>query len=167
MGILRKYANIVSKIAAVGAAILLTFIGLLHVIWAFGIYWPAQDYQEFLNMFWGETSPMPPLWTGIILAVVFFIGSYGYVNMAWGRSPFLPKWLWTSGLTALFIIIGLRGVLAPLEMFRGELEPYKTLNLSVYSPLCIFIAHLGGFALFLRPEKNDWFKTFIRRLFKK
>ncbi len=142
------------KITTFATIALLLGIAIIHIVWAFNIYWPANSYQEFLNMFWGETDPMPPLWTGIILAMILFDAAFVLYRVAFAKRLPGPNWLWLTGVWALFAVFALRGLIGYLPPFAGELEPYVHLNKIFYSPLCIVIA--AGTALsIMRREKPD------------
>lgn len=139
------------KIAAVGAMTLLAFIAVFHLIWATGTTWPATDLDEFQRMFYGDPGPMPPLWTGAILAGILLVAAVFLGLTAWARLP-KPGWLWRVGLWTMAVVFGLRGIVGYIPGMNGTYEPYLTLNATLYNPLCLAIMVLT--VLVLLPRRT-------------
>ncbi len=143
----------ISKITASINATLLSLIGLIHIYWGVGGLWPASSERQFIEMFFGDNEPMPPVWTGIILAVLLIFGAWVFVMQAWNRPLPGPKWFWKAGLWALNGIFVIRGLGGYFQPFAGTLEPYNILNKTVYSPLCMVIALLGVLSVLNQKQR--------------
>ncbi len=104
-------------------------------------------------MFWGETSPMPPLWTGGILALILLAGTFVLLRVSFRRPLPGPGWLWQTGMWAMIAVFTLRGVLGFLPSAAGELQPFIRLNKVLYSPLCLVLAVLSTLAITVKGSK--------------
>ncbi len=126
----------------------LTGIAGLHAYWAFGGVWPAKDQAGLVRTVVGLTdaSPMPPAGlTLVVAALIFCAAALPVMYLSGGPIP-LPDWVFVAGfciLTTVFIGRGAITYILP-RMTQDLAEPFRTLNRTVFSPLCLALG-LGFF----------------------
>lgn len=121
---------------------ILFFIAVLHLYWAFGGFWPAQNRSELPQAVVGtENASMPS--NGLTLLVAVLVLTAGFVPILWIKLITLPidrefQALAMSMLTLIFLA---RGALTytPFANSYSVIEPFVTLNRKFYSPLCLAI----------------------------
>lgn len=116
---------------------------IIHILWGFGMTWPAQDGQGLSDMVVGTkgAAVMPGLLLtlvvagGIAAAGVFALWGGGVVTLP------LPTWMRTASLTVLAAIFLLRGVASylPFGPLADTVEPFHTLDVQYYAPLILVI----------------------------
>ena len=135
--------------AAVATATALGGLAALHVLWATGSTFPVRDADEFAETFLGVDgvgSPGP----GACLAVAGALGAAaGAVLVRGASTPSHAPSTTTSlaslavrGASAVLGARGLAGLLVSGTGLRRTSERFRSLDLSVYSPLCLALA--GG-----------------------
>ncbi len=149
---------------AIGITVFLVLasIAAFHAYWAFGGIWPASSEQSLINTVIGAPMlhEMPP--KGKALAVAALILASGFVALfASGALAVLPPWLSriaAFGAGLVFLARGIAG-LAGLSIFKTwVVEPFATLNVQYYSPLCLVIGlAFLYFSFSQRPPQS--FKT--------
>ncbi len=119
----------------------LQVIAAIHVLWAFGVYWPANSAKQLAAMVAGVQKPkaMPPAALTIFIAGCFSV--MGTVAL-WeaGRIDIL----WLAGVQGkiapvLAVIFIGRGVLTylPFGPLTKACEPFRTFDRKAFAPLCI------------------------------
>lgn len=130
-------------ILSMGLFFLLAMIAALHVYWAFGGLWPASTEQDLVNTVIGAPSlnSMPARNPALFVAALIF--SSALVGLvAGGALSFVPRALSRAGALGVGLIFLARGFagLGGLSIFRTwVVEPFATLNVQFYSPLCLLI----------------------------
>ncbi len=138
--------------AAIGVILffVLAGIALLHAYWGFGGFWPAATEQELIKTVVGAPHLKNMPGTGVTLIVAALIMGAGFIALfASGVLPFVSHTLARIAAIAAGAIFLARGVagLAHLSIYKTWIaEPFATLNVQFYSPLCLAIG--AGF-LFL------------------
>ena len=135
-------------IVAAAILVVLATISGLHLYWAIGGLWPARSEEELVKTVIGSvsTSKMPPQWLTMMVATMILLA--GLVPLA-VLSGWLPAWLSAYALTistAVFLLRGAVSYVVP-SLGRKMSEPFRTLNLRYYSPLCLLLG--SGFAMIL------------------
>jgi len=130
--------------------VVLLATALLHIVWAFGMTWPAKDEQALVNAALGVegASRMPSCGLtlavagGMIAAAVIALWGVGVVSLP------LPDWVSTIGLATLTVIFLLRGIVTYLPVPMPVGQPFYRLNRFYYSPLILAIG-VGYLALLI------------------
>lgn len=131
----------------------LVLIALVHAGWAFGMHWPARDETALIRTVIGTPGMTKMPGTGLTLGVAVLIGLAGVCALWLGGVLVLPLpgWLQTvtgGGLALVFAARGVATILAALigaGPLRVRVEPFATLDRSLYAPLCLLLAL--GFAV--------------------
>lgn len=129
---------------------ILTLISAVHVYWAFGGLWPAGDEQGLINTVLGNphARAMPPLGVTLVVAgLIFLAGVFGLLAGGWIPGVIHVLARIAAGVLAL-IFIGRGGVGWAIDfgLLHVEVtEPFRTLDLWFYAPLCIALG--VGFAV--------------------
>ncbi len=118
-------------------------IAAIHILWAFGVYWPARSGKELSAMVAGVQNPntMPPT-----ALTIFVAGCFSAMGIAalWAAGVIDLPWLAAiQGKLALLlaaIFVG-RGVLTymPFGPLTKACEPFRTLDRRAFAPLGIFL----------------------------
>ncbi len=141
---------LLSRNIAIVVTMLLVMIGLLHVVWGFGSFWPANDAEQFMSTFVGDPGPVPPQLLSLLFGLIFMAMGVMFSLWAWEKELPGPRKLWQILMIAIVSIFALRGLAGYLPVFAGSLDPFMTLNRQLYSPLCIIIALAGTIILVRR-----------------
>lgn len=129
------------------ATIVLVAIGVLHLYWAGGGYFPGKDANSLAQTVVGGKSgmAMPPVLACLIVAGLLFIAAYVVSVVGNITPPLLSLELHKLAAYGLCTVLFLRGVGG---FFDAQLRPaikgspYEKLNLVLYSPLCLILAAL-------------------------
>ena len=131
------------KLISIGTFVVLMVIAIVHAAWAFGLTWPGHDKQSLINTVIGQPglTQMPSM--SMTLVVATLIATAGAIAL-WGGDYFslpMPNWIRLAGLSGLAAIFFLRGLVTyvPGSPFAKASEPFGTLNIWFYSPLCLLI----------------------------
>ncbi len=137
------------KFISVVLSFVLIAIAGLHFYWGVGGLWPAASERELIDTVIGSPDflRMPPAWmTFTVAALLLFAGVLS--SSASGVLPIGSEWLARMGTGGVALVFLARGVIGYLPSVRSEndlREPFATLDLIFYSPLCLGIGL--GFAL--------------------
>lgn len=135
------------KTLSLSLFILLCAIAALHAYWGLGGLWPGSTEQELIDTVVGVPG-MTEMFSGpVTFAVAGLIFAAGLVALSARAMPFGPAWfarLGTAVLTVIFLGRGIMGYVTP-RLGIEQSEPFQTLDLWLYSPLCLAIGL--GFAL--------------------
>ena len=129
----------------------LTIIALLHVYWALGGFWPGHNELSLIRRVVGAKggTKMPPRWLTALVAILIFLS--GLFPLMWIMviPSVLPAKMLFAGMCLLLGVFFLRGAITytPINEKMQLEEPFATLNLRYYSPLCLIIGF--GFLLLL------------------
>lgn len=131
----------------------LSLIAAVHVYWAFGGLWPAQNVEKLIHTVVGDPrfERMPPAWMTIAVAIALLAAAWIGLERA-SIVQFLPFWMVQLGCWVLFAVFALRGLwafLVPVGIRTPTpplTEPFATYDLWLYGPLCFVIA-LGFLSL--------------------
>jgi hypothetical protein len=141
----------IGTIVALGLALLLWSLAVLHLYWGRGGLWPAQDEFSLARQVVGAPGirAMPsPSACYAVGALLFFAGLWPLATVGVLPALFPAELMLLAGygLTALFLA---RGAAAYLNLFRQHFpeEPFATLDRRLYGPLCLFIG--TGFAFLI------------------
>jgi len=135
----------------IAASATLAAIAALHLYWAAGGLWPAGSQRQLIDTVIGNPhrDRMPPSWitalVGIALACAamlpLIIGPAFWSVFAWLDIPLgmlLESFTVTFWVGLAFIA---RGILGYLPFWRRlhPAEPFATLDVRLYSPLCLVL----------------------------
>jgi hypothetical protein len=136
---------------AIAASAILGAIAALHLYWATGGLWPGRSPQGLIDAVIGmpQRNEMPPVWLTalvgvalgglamlpLIIAPVFwnvFVSLGLPLGMLWGAM--------ILGFFAALLFIT-RGIAGYLPFWRRihSAEPFATLDVVLYSPLCLLL----------------------------
>lgn len=129
---------------AVMVFLTLTAIAVLHVVWSFGVYWPAGNERDLTSLVVGQNgrARMPGPAECLLAAAAIFAAAV--VALALNRLVSVPG---PSGLVILIgalvtAVFAVRGVAAyvPAWRVRFSEEPFATMDRNWYGPLCLLLA---------------------------
>jgi hypothetical protein len=127
--------------ASVLLATALLTVGMLHFLWACGVYWPATSQEDLARKAIPDSEDIPRLLTALVAALL--VGA-AYVALAanWDGLRFVPDLLYSMGIWGLVAVMALRGLVEPFAATKGN-ELYNRLNRRAYAPFCVVLALLG------------------------
>lgn len=138
--------------AALVAGFLLIAISALHLAWAAGATWPAEDETALalrVAGFRGVRS-MPPRGASVAVAMALAIAAH-IVFAAAGLMPGIAAdALYRPALMALALVFTGRGLAPYTPQWRALTpeQPFARLDRRYYGPLCLLIAALCAVVLF-------------------
>ena len=136
------------KILGALLAGILAIISGLHAYWGFGGLWPAASERELIDTVigLGQLQSMPPLLPTLVIAAAL-MGAGVVALFASGIVSVGPRWLARLAGAAAALAFLWRGVAGYyFDQWAWEpVEPFASLNLWFYSPLCLVIG--AGFAV--------------------
>lgn len=120
----------------------LVTVGVLHFLWAVGVYWPATSQEDLARKATPDEAEIPRLLTALVAALL--VGA-AYVALAanWDGLRFVPDWLYRMGIWGLVAVMALRGLVEPFVTTSKGNGLYNRLNRRVYAPFCVVLALLG------------------------
>lgn len=125
-------------------AIVLSVLGLLHVIWAAGMSFPFPNQQSLARSIVGRRgiTRLPSRASVALLGMLLLFAASAAIIMGHYAPDFpaLKLLLVPVGLflAAIFLLRGLVGILPAFERAAPE-QPFLSLNRRVYSPVCALI----------------------------
>ena len=128
--------------------VILMAIAAIHVAWARGITWPADDEPSLVAMVVGSEGMgrMPPKKLTYLVAGALAFGAMTALMLGFEvELPGNALGYVGAGFTAIFGLRGLIGYLPPWRK-RHPVEPFATLDRIFYSPACILLGE-GFFSL--------------------
>lgn len=137
-------------------AIVLGATALIHLYWAAGGMWPADDEKTLARTVVGSNGirTMPPRWLTMLVALGIALAAFWPMMwLDWIATP-LPHWLVTAGMVVLCLVFlgrGIAGFVPAIKRMNSE-EPFATLNARYFSPLIIFL----GAAFVYLLSTNPW-----------
>jgi len=114
-------------------------IFMVHILWAFGSTWPAQDQKTLARTVTGfkGVEHMPPRIASAAVAIaVLAAGTWALFMSDPAPNPLLTL----GGGVLAFVFLG-RGVAGYTKKWRDLTpeEPFATFDRKLYSPLCLGI----------------------------
>ena len=123
---------------------LLFSIGVLHIVWGFGVVWPAKNEKQLVSWVVGAKGlqQMPPFSQCLIAGISIMI--LGIVALLLGnavRSPLSHKWVDMLGMLTAFTFAG-RGIAGYFPSWRRRFpqQPFATFDQYSFAPLCLALA---------------------------
>ena len=139
---------------AIALALILFVVAAIHLSWALGSTWPVNDPESLSAAVVGtpEATKMPS--AGLTFVVALMIAAAALWPLLWQALAPYPHWVpqtlvWL-GMWCLAIVFLVRGVGGFLPMAGKTIEPFRRLNRTIYSPLCIVLG-AGYLYLVLNP----------------
>ena len=119
-------------------------VGVLHAVWALGVPWPAGSASALSEAVVGTTTfpSVGATWTvvGLLGAAVLVVQSRVRPGRPWAVVPFPLADLGARVITGVLALRGAGGlVISALDLGHAT-APFRTLDLAVYSPLCLALA---------------------------
>lgn len=138
-----------SMIIASLVCVALLTVSLAHFLWAFGRPWPIRDSALLARTVVGRpgVDTMPPWYFSLLVAVFTLCCAVFALALADHDSG-------GTGMSLLALVPGLlflaRGIAGYLPAWRRArpVEPFRTNDIRVYSPLCLVVG-IGFIALAL------------------
>ena len=127
----------------------LLVISALHAYWGLGGLWPEKSAAGLARMVVGDgRTRMPTPWSCFaVAALLLVVAVWPWLLL---RHP-VGQPVLAAGIviTAVFLLRGLAGY-SPRWRQRFAAEPFATLDMRLYSPLCVVLA--TGFIVLLSRE---------------
>ncbi len=127
---------------------LLISIAALHIVWGFGVVWPAQNEKQLVSWVVGAKGlqKMPPFSQCLLAGIG--IGFFAFVALMLGNaisSPLSPRWVTMIGILSAFVFAG-RGIAGYFPQWRRRFpqQPFATFDQYSFAPLCLLLA--AGYA---------------------
>ncbi len=137
----------------------LAVIGLMHLLWALGVTFPAANEQELARMVVGRRGITRMPSTAAILFVTAGIFAAAGLALVLGRVVDLhvSKWIQAPAGALAGLIFAGRGIVGILPSFEQAApeQPFLKLNRRFYSPLS-FLIGLGFILLTLSLPYWTW-----------
>ena len=119
-------------------------VSSVHVLWAFGIWFPIREEKKLVSIVVGGhgvtrmPGPIPCSFVAaalLIVAIAIVIGD---------------GWLPVTIMVAAAVVFGARGIMAYVPLWRRMTpqEPFSTYDKRLYGPLCLLLS-VGLFSIVL------------------
>jgi hypothetical protein len=111
-------------------------IGFAHLVWAFGSTWPVRSEDLLVRTVIGRPgrTRMPRLLSALIAVGVL---AAGVIALSLADPAVGPVILTLGGaLAVLFLVRGVAGYTSAWRQ-RTPVEPFRSMDRKVYSPLCL------------------------------
>lgn len=122
----------------------LTAIAAAHVVWGFGVNWPAANRNDLFHLVVGATgrSQMPTLPQCLAAATAIFLAGFSALIVADIVLVPLPRFLVTILGVLVALVFAVRGVAPYTSPWRRRFskQPFATMDQSWYGPLCLLLA---------------------------
>jgi hypothetical protein len=132
------------SVLAVAAFAMLSAVAVMHVLWGFGLRWPAHDERSLVAMVVGATgrTRMPAPTACFAAAGAIFIAGLVPLALADILRVAAPPVLVTVVGLATAAVFGTRGCAAysPTWRRRFSQQPFAKLDRNWYGPLCLVLA---------------------------
>lgn len=127
---------------ALSATLLL--IAVLHALWGLGVWFPVGDEAQLAKMVVGTKGidKMP----GPAASFLAAPGIFAAATLPWWPHGRLQR-LALYGVIAVFVLRGGAAYVPTFRQFSPE-EPFATLDMKFYAPLCLLLG--AGFAMLAR-----------------
>ncbi len=137
---------------------ILAAIAVMHVLWGFGVRWPARNERELVASAIGRAGQrtMPPPYQCFLAAAAIFLAGVSALVVANFLIVPLPDFAITMLGALMFLVFGLRGMAAYAPAWREKFtqEPFATMDRTKFGPLCLPFAL--GFAALLVRRLGGW-----------
>lgn len=128
------------------ASALLLLVAAIHVYWAAGGTWPANDSESLGRAVMGPTSvKMAPWWASLAVAGALGLGAALVLGHVGAIDLGLPDLLVRIGvwvLAGVFLVRAVGGFVLSGFVRARKPDVFSRLDAAVYSPLCLTIAAL-------------------------
>ena len=130
-------------LVAIILCVVLSILGLIHLMWSLGLTWPCKDEKTLARTVVGARGieKMPPRWASFVVSLCLFAAAYlalGLRNLGPVHIPQPLAFLGGLGAAAVFGSRGIFGIMPAFEKMAPE-QPFLSLNRRIYSPLCFLI----------------------------
>lgn len=129
------------------ASALLLVVAAIHVYWAVGGTWPADDSESLARAVMGPTSAkMAPWWASLAVAAALGLGAALVLGRAGAidLGPDLLVRLGVWGLSGVFLLRAVVGFVLSGFLPARKPDVFSRLDAAIYSPLCLTIAALSA-----------------------
>lgn len=119
-------------------ALVFLLLAVLHLHWAFGGHWPAQDTRGLARLVVGGQDRMPGPVACVLVALALLIPAVALLI-----PKALPTLLAQGAIWATALVLLLRGLEGFFEArFRPAIQgdPYAHWNQRIYSPFCLILS---------------------------
>lgn len=149
-------ATSLNSAVAISLFLVLTALGALHFYWALGGFWPGRDQRSLMRIVWGVEGArgrIPPALTAAVGLALSTAGIVPIVHTGLIASPIsahrIGLVLLPVAMAAAACVFAVRGLAGYVPAWRKIMsgEPFATLDVRFYSPLCSAIA--VGFIILL------------------
>jgi hypothetical protein len=127
------------------AAVILSGLSVLHVVWATGSSWPAGSRDALADAAAGQGSDSVPSPAACLAVAGLLAAAATFVSGRPRRVPWLAR-AGTAGVTATFAARGVAGVAGRTDLLSpgATSERFRRLDRRFYGPLCLATAALAA-----------------------
>lgn len=109
---------------------------MLHVVWATGSTWPADDRDKLADLVLGH-RPLPSTFLTWLVAALLAAATAVTGRATLGDSPSRAVRLGARAVGATLLVRGAGGLIVSGADLEGATPEYRRLDLRLYSPLCL------------------------------
>jgi hypothetical protein len=136
----------------------LAALAAVHAAWGLGMRWPVQDERDLVALVVGRTGQtrMPdPIQCFAAAAALLGAGLVALAMADLVHAPG-PQFLATAAGAFVTLVFAARGMAAYLPAWRRRFsqQPFATMDVSWYAPLCFLLA--VAFGLLLAKRIGGW-----------
>ncbi|GAA2999507.1 hypothetical protein GCM10010483_50530 [Actinokineospora diospyrosa] len=131
-----------TTIIAIVLALSLTVVGVLHLVWAAGIYFPFASEREAARKAVGDRETMPPWPLTTLVGALLILAAYLVLALRWPTWRIVADWVYEWSIWGIAVVFFLRA-LEPLAARTASAE-YNRLNRRLYSPFVLVLSVLAA-----------------------
>ncbi len=150
---IRTDRSALARTAAIAAASAFIALGGLHAIWAAGGTWPFTDKESLSEIVWGgPASTFPSPAATLVVTLLLGVAALLVTGRAgiWGAQ--VPPWVFSVGTWGVATVLLLRALIGLMSI--GSDSSNATMDLVLYSPLCLVLAVLCGVVARVGPRSS-------------
>ena len=129
-------------------SLVLALLAVAHAWWAMGRIWPSASEFALAHAVIGDgRSRMPAPWQcAVVAGLLAAVAAWPWIVLRWPDSEFVL--IGSIVIGAIFFLRGTAGY-SPRWRGRFKVQPFRTLDFYLYSPLCLALG-VGFIALLTR-----------------
>ncbi|MBM7774636.1 hypothetical protein JOD54_004840 [Actinokineospora baliensis] len=131
-----------TSIIAIVLALSLTVVGVLHLSWAAGVYFPFASEREAARKTMGDHEALPPWPLTTLVGALLVLAAYLVLALHWPTLRIVADWVYEWSIWGIAVVFFLRA-LEPLAQRTANAD-YNRLNRRLYSPFVLALSALAA-----------------------